>query len=217
MLITTRSVDDSERSILLRPGNHYCRCVLTSSPSPTEDPRVRPIDGLVDLRSAAPIDWVDEAGWERAMGRPAATGEIAGPGEKSANGEKAAKRDQTTWRGPGRVVSGDPGEPAAPASSSSAPSVQSASVSTLVLMAREGDARAWAEMVARFGSMIAATGRRYRLTPSDVAELQQTTTWLRLVENLHRIEQRPTGRRRRYVGGLTVTATVPSGGPVSGL
>ena len=28
-----------------------------------------------------------------------------------------------------------------------------------------------------FGGMIAATGRRYRLTPSDVSELQQTT-WL---------------------------------------
>ena len=39
-----------------------------------------------------------------------------------------------------------------------------------------------------FGGMIAATGRRYRLTAADVAELQQTT-WLRLVENLHRIEQ----------------------------
>ena len=41
--------------------------------------------------------------------------------------------------------------------------------------------------MSRSGGMIAATGRRYRLTAADVAELQQTT-WLRLVENLHRID-----------------------------
>ena len=54
--------------------------------------------------------------------------------------------------------------------------------------------------MARFGGMIAATGRRYRLTPSDVSELQQTT-WLRLVENLHRIEQ-----PERVGGWLATTA-----------
>ena len=48
--------------------------------------------------------------------------------------------------------------------------------------------------------MIAATGRRYRLTAADVAELQQTT-WLRLVENLHRIEQ-----PERVGGWLATTA-----------
>jgi hypothetical protein len=69
-----------------------------------------------------------------------------------------------------------------------APSVKSASVADLVLDAREGHIEAWEELVGRFGGMIAATGRRYRLTTSDVAELQQTT-WLRLVENLHRLEQ----------------------------
>ena len=63
-----------------------------------------------------------------------------------------------------------------------------------------GDARAWEELVARFGGMIAATGRRYRLSAADVAELQQTT-WLRLVENLHRIEQ-----PERVGGWLATTA-----------
>ena len=67
-------------------------------------------------------------------------------------------------------------------------SLQTASVATLVIEARKGDPGAWEELVARFGGMIAATGRRYRLGAPDVAELQQTT-WLRLVENLHRIEQ----------------------------
>jgi RNA polymerase sigma factor (sigma-70 family) len=79
-------------------------------------------------------------------------------------------------------------------------SVQSAPVATLVIKAREGDAGAWEELVARFGGMIAATGRRYRLNAPDVAELQQTT-WLRLVENLHRIEQ-----PERVGGWLATTA-----------
>jgi RNA polymerase sigma factor (sigma-70 family) len=75
-----------------------------------------------------------------------------------------------------------------------------ASVATIVTKASEGEGRAWEELVNRFGGMIAATGRRYRLCPSDVAELQQTT-WLRLVENLHRIEQ-----PERVGGWLATTA-----------
>jgi RNA polymerase sigma factor (sigma-70 family) len=78
--------------------------------------------------------------------------------------------------------------------------LQSASVATLVEKAREADPRAWEELVARFSGMIAATGRRYRLSPADVCELQQTT-WLRLVENLHRIEQ-----PERVGGWLATTA-----------
>jgi RNA polymerase sigma factor (sigma-70 family) len=73
-------------------------------------------------------------------------------------------------------------------------------VATLVVEARQGDARAWEGLVTRFGGMIAATGRRYRLSAPDVAELQQTT-WLRLVENLHRIEQ-----PERVGGWLATTA-----------
>ena len=79
-------------------------------------------------------------------------------------------------------------------------SLRSVTVATLVEKARQSDAGAWEELVTRFGGMIAATGRRYRLTPSDVSELQQTT-WLRLVENLHRIEQ-----PERVGGWLATTA-----------
>lgn len=79
-------------------------------------------------------------------------------------------------------------------------SVQALSVAALVSRAGQGDSRAWEELVARFGGMIAATGRRYRLSPADVAELQQTT-WLRLVENIHRIEQ-----PERVGGWLATTA-----------
>jgi RNA polymerase sigma factor (sigma-70 family) len=79
-------------------------------------------------------------------------------------------------------------------------SVQTETVAALVERASVGDPRAWEELVARFGGMIAATGRRYRLAPADIAELQQTT-WLRLVENLHRIEQ-----PERVGGWLATTA-----------
>ncbi len=70
----------------------------------------------------------------------------------------------------------------------------------MVEEAKDGNPHAWGELVARFGVMIAATGRRYRLTPADVAELQQTT-WLRLIENIHRIEQ-----PERVGGWLATTA-----------
>jgi RNA polymerase sigma factor (sigma-70 family) len=79
-------------------------------------------------------------------------------------------------------------------------SLRSAPVPTLVQEAKDGNPAAWGELVARFGVMIAATGRRYRLTPADVAELQQTT-WLRLVENIHRVEQ-----PERIGGWLATTA-----------
>jgi len=78
--------------------------------------------------------------------------------------------------------------------------VSSAGVAELVGRAGAGEQTAWAELVSRFGGMIAATGRRYRLTSADIAELQQTT-WLRLVENMHRIEQ-----PERVGGWLATTA-----------
>lgn len=53
---------------------------------------------------------------------------------------------------------------------------------------RRGDRAASEELVRRFGSLVAAVARRCRLSEADVAEVCQTT-WLRLVENLDRIEQ----------------------------
>jgi len=75
-----------------------------------------------------------------------------------------------------------------------------ASVPALVSAALNGEEPAWCELVARFGGMIASVGHRYGLSPADVCELQQTT-WLRLVENLHRIEQ-----PERVGGWLATTA-----------
>ncbi len=79
--------------------------------------------------------------------------------------------------------------------------IDTASVATLVESAGEGDQQAWRELVLRFGGMIASVGRRYGLSAADIGELQQTT-WLRLVENLHRIEQ-----PERVGGWLATTAS----------
>jgi len=78
--------------------------------------------------------------------------------------------------------------------------MEMASVAALVQGAVEGHQPAWSELVARFGGMIASVGRRYGLSAADVSELQQTT-WLRLVENVHRIEQ-----PERVGGWLATTA-----------
>ncbi len=78
--------------------------------------------------------------------------------------------------------------------------LQFASVATLVEKAGQGCPRAWRELVSRFDGMIVATGRRYRLSSADIGELQQTT-WLRLVENIYRIEH-----PERVGGWLATTA-----------
>jgi RNA polymerase sigma factor (sigma-70 family) len=58
----------------------------------------------------------------------------------------------------------------------------------VVAAARAGSAAAWETLIERFQGLIAAIARRCRLSDADVAEVCQTT-WLRLVENLDRIEQ----------------------------
>ena len=58
----------------------------------------------------------------------------------------------------------------------------------VVAQARAGTSAAWEALVERFGGLVAAVARRCRLSDADVAEVGQTT-WLRLVENIDRIEQ----------------------------
>jgi RNA polymerase sigma factor (sigma-70 family) len=53
--------------------------------------------------------------------------------------------------------------------------------------ATSGDPRAWEQLTSRFGSMIMGIARGCRLNDADVGEVHQTT-WLRLVENIGRIE-----------------------------
>lgn len=58
----------------------------------------------------------------------------------------------------------------------------------VVAAARAGSGAAWEAMIERFDGLITAIARRCRLSDADVAEVRQTT-WLRLVENIDRIEQ----------------------------
>ncbi len=68
------------------------------------------------------------------------------------------------------------------------PSTDDADLVLIVAQARDGVAAAWEALIGRFGGLVAAIARRCRLSDADVAEVCQTT-WLRLVENLDRIEQ----------------------------
>jgi len=58
----------------------------------------------------------------------------------------------------------------------------------IVLWAADGDGSAWEALTVRFGSSIMAIARGFRLCEADAWEVQQTT-WLRLVENIGRIQQ----------------------------
>jgi RNA polymerase sigma factor (sigma-70 family) len=60
-------------------------------------------------------------------------------------------------------------------------------VSMLFEAARDGDDKAWQALVDRFAGLLWAIARSHRLTATDAADVSQTT-WLRLFENLHRIE-----------------------------
>jgi RNA polymerase sigma factor (sigma-70 family) len=70
----------------------------------------------------------------------------------------------------------------------------------LVQAAANGDRAAWDEIVDRFGGLVWATARAYRLSRADAADVAQTT-WLRLVEHLDRIRD-----PERLPGWLATTA-----------
>jgi len=67
------------------------------------------------------------------------------------------------------------------------------SVIMLVERARDGDQRAWGQIVERYGPLVWSICRRYRLDRADIDEIGQTV-WLLLVEQL---------------GGLRVSAALP--------
>ena len=68
------------------------------------------------------------------------------------------------------------------------PSSDDSDLVQIVAEARAGRNSAWEILIERFGGLVAAIARRCRLSDADVGEVCQTT-WLRLVENLDRIEQ----------------------------
>jgi RNA polymerase sigma factor (sigma-70 family) len=59
-------------------------------------------------------------------------------------------------------------------------------VASLVERAVAGDQRAWEDLIARFGGLVWAIARAYRLGAADAEEVSQIT-WTRLVENVHRL------------------------------
>jgi RNA polymerase sigma factor (sigma-70 family) len=111
------------------------------------------------------------------------------------------------------------------------PDVTDRSVADLLAGIGDRDPAAWAEIVRRFEPMLLARARRYQLQHSDVLDVVQTT-WLRLAENWHRVEnpERLGGwlattlhreclrilRARRTIApddGLAERATDPTTGP----
>jgi RNA polymerase sigma factor (sigma-70 family) len=70
----------------------------------------------------------------------------------------------------------------------------------LIQAANDGDQQAWGVIVDRFEGLVWATTRAHRLSHADAADVTQTT-WLRLVENLDRIND-----PERLGGWLATTA-----------
>src|SRR4051812_22136281 len=60
-------------------------------------------------------------------------------------------------------------------------------VADLVQAAAEGDKGAWDQLVERFNGLVWSVARAHRLSPVDASDVVQTT-WLRLVENLGRLQ-----------------------------
>lgn len=75
-----------------------------------------------------------------------------------------------------------------------------AELEDLVRNARNGDQSAWSALVERFEGLVWATTRAHRLSQAEAADVTQTT-WLRLVENLDRINE-----PERLGGWLATTA-----------
>lgn len=73
-------------------------------------------------------------------------------------------------------------------------------VGALVLRARDGDAAAWDDIVARFTSLLWAIARAHRLNQADAGDVVQSV-WLKLVEHLDRIQDPD-----RLAGWLATTA-----------
>ncbi len=74
------------------------------------------------------------------------------------------------------------------------------SLTVLLRAAEVGDEGAWDSLVGRFGDLLWSVARAYRLSAADAGDVVQMT-WLRLVENLGRIED-----PERLAGWLATTA-----------
>jgi RNA polymerase sigma factor (sigma-70 family) len=70
----------------------------------------------------------------------------------------------------------------------------------LLALAKSGDQTAWSELVDRFGQMVWSIARSFRLDEAAAKDVSQTV-WLRLVENIERIDD-----PERLPGWLATTA-----------
>jgi RNA polymerase sigma factor (sigma-70 family) len=61
------------------------------------------------------------------------------------------------------------------------------SVAELLLGVRAGDPAAWEEIMRRYGKIVSATVRSFRMQETDALDAVQMT-WLRLAENAHRVK-----------------------------
>jgi RNA polymerase sigma factor (sigma-70 family) len=90
-------------------------------------------------------------------------------------------------------------------------------VAGLVRAAADGDAKAWQALVTRFSGLIWSVVRAYRLGNADAADVFQTT-WLRLAEYLHRLDNparvgawlATTARRESLRVARAAARTVPT-------
>jgi RNA polymerase sigma factor (sigma-70 family) len=80
------------------------------------------------------------------------------------------------------------------------PTYATPSNAELLLRIGDGDPTAWEEIVHRYGKLVSATVRSFRLQDADALDAAQTT-WLRLAEHVHQI-QHPD----RLAGWLVTTA-----------
>lgn len=78
--------------------------------------------------------------------------------------------------------------------------VQGADLTDLLRRAESGDQDAWNALVSRFENLLWSVARSYRLGDADAADVVQLT-WLRLLENLGRIQD-----PERLAGWLATTA-----------
>ena len=80
------------------------------------------------------------------------------------------------------------------------PTAADASVADLLRRLGDGDPTAWEEIVGRYGELVSATVRTFRLQDADQLDATQTT-WLHLAEHAHQI------RHPERLGGWLVTTT----------
>jgi RNA polymerase sigma factor (sigma-70 family) len=118
-------------------------------------------------------DW-DAAAWDEIFHRP--------PRLVSA----AVRSFRQQEAGPQSVLAGSTRADAEPPLQASTEKAAD-SVSDLLLRIRKGDAAAWDEILRRYGKLVSATVRSFRLQEADALDAVQMT-WLRLAENAHRVQ-----------------------------